>query len=423
MLCLLAFLMLLGMNGGGKSTLFKTLALAQNVPMSGSVSIAGKDIIDNIWDIGSVNGLGYVPQEGGLLEYLTVRQTIKLFTLLRCQNDNYRSDNNVDRFKAFRTLKDSIIQKKYLDYPVYALSGGTRKKLAVQISNINSPSLLLFDECTTGVDPIAAERIIRYLKQINTSQGMLFASHRIDESINLCSKVIMLLRGQRYLYGSIKAFNELAYQFFQVDISLNTTSIKRAERNTSRESFTSLSCEEDFTFSESPVRNRSYSTSKSLYRDAFGHGMENDSYQNSAQGFNHSTVSPLMFVDTGVDSIGNKKESNQSLSNSVNDSSQSTQHYQNVDDSTIVNELQRQAQAEFLKRLQQLCGGEENIERIVFYSPLNARITLEKKVISICTIWKHLIHWKKNDYISKYSFRSMDMEEALSTIIASSQGE
>jgi len=82
--------------------------------------------------------------------------------------------------------------------------------------------LLLLDECTTGVDPLAAARIVDYLKlQMKPHQGLLFSSHRIDETVSVCNKVLLLLQGQKYMEGSIKSFNAVAFKFFQVDVTID----------------------------------------------------------------------------------------------------------------------------------------------------------------------------------------------------------
>ena len=52
-------------------------------------------------------------------------------------------------------------------------------------------------------------------------QGLLFASHRIDETVSVCNKVLLLLEGQKYMEGNIKSFNAVAFKFFQVDITVN----------------------------------------------------------------------------------------------------------------------------------------------------------------------------------------------------------
>ena len=126
------------------------------------------------WNISVQEDMGYVPQEGGLLEFLTVRQTFELFHGLHTYktmkngkiegnqfenengqenesgNDNARVSLQDPWGELIGTSAKSILPSKYLNYFVNTLSGGNRKKLSVAISNINNPSLLAIDECTSG---------------------------------------------------------------------------------------------------------------------------------------------------------------------------------------------------------------------------------------------------------------------------------
>lgn len=61
---------------------------------------------------------------------------------------------------------------------------------------------------------------MRYLKDLNPTQGLLFASHRIDECISTCNRVVMLVEGRVYFDGSVHAFDQLAGLFYQADIVL-----------------------------------------------------------------------------------------------------------------------------------------------------------------------------------------------------------
>ena len=68
------------------------------------------------------------------------------------------------------------------------------------------------------------------------------------------------------------------------------------------------------------------------------------------------------------------------------------------------------------------CGGMEMLERIVEYSPTLVRLTFEKRLVPLTKIWTILGDLKRDNVLEKYSFRTMGMEEALATIIASSKG-
>lgn len=77
----------------------------------------------NMWELGPNNAIGYVPQEGGFLNALTARECIELYSVLRGVpvEDAYQS---------------GLLPERYLDFPISALSGGTKKKLALLAANI-----------------------------------------------------------------------------------------------------------------------------------------------------------------------------------------------------------------------------------------------------------------------------------------------
>lgn len=207
-------LAILGMNGGGKTTLFETCCLINKIPFNGSISIGDMgDEIANIWRLGPENLIGYVPQEGGLANFLTTEETINIFSKIKGIKPLIGSNYS---------LNSPFLLKKYLNYPVQILSGGTKKKLAITIANLCSPKLLFLDECTTGVDPISSEMIVDYLSQRRDSnQSILFSSHRIDELVSICSRAILLMDGRVVLDIPMKTFQTLVTHYYQVDIQLS----------------------------------------------------------------------------------------------------------------------------------------------------------------------------------------------------------
>ena len=81
----------------------------------------------------------------------------------------------------------------------------------------------------TGVDPVAADRIVEYLRTVRLAQGILFASHRIDECLSICQRVCMLFDGELRFDGPINIFDGVAAEYYQVDVTTTpdngTTSI------------------------------------------------------------------------------------------------------------------------------------------------------------------------------------------------------
>eukprot|EP01039_Chlorochromonas_danica_P011157 gene11157-12437_t len=249
-------LALLGSNGGGKSTFFRA-ATGSQVPCAGSLCLDGLDSVAGRWLLGPRGSVGYVPQEqeGGLPEFLTPRQVFLLFAALRlsptllvdeehgeglpretlspCAPRHCLGGEGVEEEE---TTVEGVLPVRFLDYPLSALSGGTRKKVHLLCASLGRPALLLLDECTTGVDPIASETIMRYLaadlRRVNTTesraanqreQGVLLTSHRLEDCLTLCDEVVLLCEGEVAMQTSVSAFQTLATQYFQVDITISET--------------------------------------------------------------------------------------------------------------------------------------------------------------------------------------------------------
>ena len=198
---------LLGMNGSGKSTLFRVLAEPEELRQyTGIIKLAGMDANTSHQTIHTGRVTGYVPQEGGLMDFLTVQQSLSLYSTLLGRT--YTRDSYVE-----------VLLEKYNRHQVSALSGGNKKKLSLILANMAQPSLLLLDECTTGLDPLAGQTALNYLKSCSSNrQGMLFSSHRIDECLQICTRIIMMHKGKLIFDGSASLFDRLACEFFQVDV-------------------------------------------------------------------------------------------------------------------------------------------------------------------------------------------------------------
>lgn len=77
-----------------------------------------------------------------------------------------------------------------------------------------------FVEPTSGVDPVSASLIMKYLTALPERQGMIFSSHRLDECVQLCDRALMMYDAQLQFDGAMHTLSELCGMFFQVDIHL-----------------------------------------------------------------------------------------------------------------------------------------------------------------------------------------------------------
>ena len=136
---------LLGVNGAGKSTTFKSLT-SEVEPTSGMIQIAGRDVTK---DFNSIKKLiGYCPQTNPIFEYMSVEENIEYFARIK----GIPSDRRAELCnRAIKQLDLESHRKKLSG----TLSGGNKRKLSVAIAIVGSPPIILLDEPSAGMDPEA----------------------------------------------------------------------------------------------------------------------------------------------------------------------------------------------------------------------------------------------------------------------------
>lgn len=185
---------ILGPNGAGKSTIIKML-LGLTRADGGSLSVHGQSVGG---DPAYRADLGYMPQHVRFPENLTGREVIHLLRDLR--GDTVPEDDEL--FGSFGLSAE-------LDKPVRTLSGGTRQKLNAAVAFMFRPALLVLDEPTAGLDPIASgvlkDRILR-ARRAGTS--IILTSHVLSELQELVDDVVFLLDGRVEFEGSLRHLAE-----------------------------------------------------------------------------------------------------------------------------------------------------------------------------------------------------------------------
>jgi Cu-processing system ATP-binding protein len=181
---------ILGPNAAGKSTLIKLL-LGLTRPDGGSLAVDGHAVGD---DPGYRARIGYMPQQPRFPENLTGREVVRLLRDLR----GHAVPEDDELFGAFGLSAE-------LDKPVRTLSGGTRQKLNAATAFMFRPSLLILDEPTAGLDPVASNVLkdkIRAVRQGGAS--VLLVSHLLSELEELVDDVVFLLDGAVEFEGSLR---------------------------------------------------------------------------------------------------------------------------------------------------------------------------------------------------------------------------
>jgi Cu-processing system ATP-binding protein len=172
---------LIGPNAAGKSTLLKCM-LGLVRPDGGQI-LVGADIAGQ----GDAyrRRIGYMPQAPSFPEYLTAGEVTRMLKDLRGQE----AELDEELFIQFE-LADSLAK------PVRALSGGTRQKLNAALAFLFRPEVLILDEPTAGLDPIAAGILKRKVAAARDAGAtVIITSHIIAEMEEMADDVVVLLEG------------------------------------------------------------------------------------------------------------------------------------------------------------------------------------------------------------------------------------
>ncbi|MEZ4987263.1 MAG: ABC transporter ATP-binding protein [Saprospiraceae bacterium] len=180
---------ILGPNGSGKTTLIKCL-LGMVIPQDGTILFDGKEV-SHEW--GYRNAIDYLPQITRFPDNLTVREVIDLIQQIR---GNTTGD---------RTLIQQFGLEKYLDDKVRNLSGGTRQKLNLTLTFMYDNPVLILDEPSNGLDPVAMQQL-RKLVAARKAAGkiVLMTTHIMSLVEEMADEVVFLLEGKIYFKGSVE---------------------------------------------------------------------------------------------------------------------------------------------------------------------------------------------------------------------------
>lgn len=173
---------LIGPNGCGKTTLIKSI-LGMVVPDSGTILFNQKPINK---DVTYRNQIGYMPQIGRYPENMSIGQVIHMIK-------NIRKSETAEDNELMHTYQiESLSAKK-----MRTLSGGTTQKVSATIAFMFNPDVLILDEPTAGLDPIAAELLKeKIIKEKEKGKLIIITSHLLSELDDLVTHLIFMQEGQ-----------------------------------------------------------------------------------------------------------------------------------------------------------------------------------------------------------------------------------
>jgi ABC-2 type transport system ATP-binding protein len=182
---------LVGPDGAGKTTTIRMLCGALS-PTSGRIRVAGYDVPGQVER--AREQTGYLAQNFSLYSDLTVTENLRFFGAV--------FDIPEDEIEArARELLEFAGLSDFADRPAGALSGGMQKKLGLATALIHSPRVLLLDEPTGGVDPVARQEFWQLLiGLLRRGSAVLVSTPYLDEAMRF-NRVVFMNRGQALLNG------------------------------------------------------------------------------------------------------------------------------------------------------------------------------------------------------------------------------
>ena len=192
--------MVLGKSGSGKSVLIKCIVgLLQ--PDEGHVTVLGNDVFG--LDPDTLDRLrvkiGFLFQSSALYDSMTVRENLE-FPLRR----HWIAQKEKDREDLVREALENVGLMKAIDLYPSELSGGMRRRIGLARTLILKPEIVLYDEPTTGLDPITGKEIVELILQLQQKYrtSSVIISHDLNVAKLAANRIIVLIDGINYAEGS-----------------------------------------------------------------------------------------------------------------------------------------------------------------------------------------------------------------------------
>ncbi len=184
---------LLGPNGAGKTTALKMIYGVTH-PTSGSVRVFGLDVSREPRQVRE--RIGVTLQENSLIEALSPVDNLRIF-------GRFHRLTPTQIESRIEELLDFLELRSHAELPVRALSGGFQRRLAIALSLMNRPELLILDEPTTGLDPAVRLSLWQRVRELRAEgTTVLLTTHYMEEAERLCDRLVIMSHGRVVANGA-----------------------------------------------------------------------------------------------------------------------------------------------------------------------------------------------------------------------------
>lgn len=181
---------LLGPNGAGKSTLMKLL-VASLMPTEGSILVDGRPLAKTEKELKA--RLGYLPQDFGLFDELTVIQFLDYMAALKGLRDS--------KDAVRKAIREVNLEEK-AKAKIRTLSGGQRQRVGIAQALLGKPAFLIFDEPTVGLDPEERIHFRNLFSRTAQDRLVLLSTHIIEDIQSVCDQIVVINHGNILFAGT-----------------------------------------------------------------------------------------------------------------------------------------------------------------------------------------------------------------------------
>ncbi|KAJ2999103.1 hypothetical protein HDV02_003633 [Globomyces sp. JEL0801] len=205
---------LLGVNGAGKTTTLRMVS-GQEKPSAGTVIVDGKNIFNDVKSV--QKNIGVCNQFDSVFASLTIREHLYFYSSLR--GFSIIPDSDVVEY-----LISKLDLSLQADKKASQLSGGNQRKLSFAITLIGNPPVMIFDEPSTGMDPVSKLFVWDVLKDIRKRHAVILTTHAMEEVAAVCNRVGIMVAGKLVALGNQQHLKNKFGKSLQIQVMTRTTS-------------------------------------------------------------------------------------------------------------------------------------------------------------------------------------------------------
>ena len=199
-------LVVLGKSGSGKSVLIKCIVRLLNAD-GGTINVFEKNVTTlNRKELSELRlKIGFLFQSGALYDSMTVKQNLE-FPLRRIKKNLSEKEIN----EKVNEVLENVGLADALNKMPSQLSGGMRKRISLARTIVVDPMIMLYDEPTTGLDPVTSDEISSLINDVQKKYktSSIIITHDIECARTNANRVIMLQNGEVYQEGRLKEFED-----------------------------------------------------------------------------------------------------------------------------------------------------------------------------------------------------------------------